>query len=266
VVKTVVVPTDGSEFSTRSVPVALTLAERFDASVLFVLAGLGGNPDSDQRRVAALDEQASDRGVPSRVEVIRDRFAENAIAGVLRQTVDPVACMASHGRSGVGQVLLGSVAEDAVRISGTPFALVGPDCDTAASFAGGPLVMGHDGSAVADEIVPVVARWATALDLPVVVVEVQDDDAAVQAPSRAVVAAAGQLKDLRVAVEIETLAGGEPAEAILGLADRRSASLVALSTHGRTGLDRMTLGSVAASIVHASRCPVLVQRPRDLRL
>jgi nucleotide-binding universal stress UspA family protein len=198
--------------------------------------------------------------------VIRDQFAENAIARVLRDTVDPVACMASHGRSGVGQVLLGSVAEDAVRISGTPFALVGPDCDTTASFAGGPLVMGHDGSAVADEIVPVVARWATALDIPVVVVEVQDEDSAEHTPSPAVVGAAGQSKDLGAAVEIETLAGDDPAEAILGFADRRSASLVALSTHGRTGLDRVTLGSVAASVVRASTCPVLVQRPRDLRL
>ena len=38
-------------------------------------------------------------------------------------------------------------------------------------------------------------------------------------------------------------------------------SLVAMSTHGRTGLARVALGSVATAVVRASLCPVLVNRP-----
>jgi nucleotide-binding universal stress UspA family protein len=40
--------------------------------------------------------------------------------------------------------------------------------------------------------------------------------------------------------------------------------MVAIATHGRTGVARVVLGSVAMKIVHASPCPVLVARPPRL--
>jgi nucleotide-binding universal stress UspA family protein len=39
------------------------------------------------------------------------------------------------------------------------------------------------------------------------------------------------------------------------------ADLIVLATHGRTGLRRFALGSVAACLVHTATCPVLTMRP-----
>jgi nucleotide-binding universal stress UspA family protein len=55
-----------------------------------------------------------------------------------------------------------------------------------------------------------------------------------------------------------------PAEQIAELARDLEAHLVIVGTHGRRGLSRMLLGSVAEGVVRLSPCPVLVVRPREV--
>lgn len=59
---------------------------------------------------------------------------------------------------------------------------------------------------------------------------------------------------------------GSPAEAILDTAERERCTLIALTTHGRTGAERWVLGSVAERILQASPVPVLVDRSRSSSL
>ena len=56
---------------------------------------------------------------------------------------------------------------------------------------------------------------------------------------------------------------GEPAEHIVQLASHLDADLVLVGTHGRRGLKRLLVGSVAERVVRLARCPVLVVRPKD---
>ncbi len=56
---------------------------------------------------------------------------------------------------------------------------------------------------------------------------------------------------------------GSPAMAILETVESERASLVAMTTHGRTGLSRWLMGSVAESVVRHSPVPVLVLRATD---
>lgn len=56
---------------------------------------------------------------------------------------------------------------------------------------------------------------------------------------------------------------GEAAEAIIEEADFRQADLIAMSTHGRSGLSRLVLGSVATQVMRRARVPVLLVRPKD---
>ena len=53
---------------------------------------------------------------------------------------------------------------------------------------------------------------------------------------------------------------GPPAETVLDLADAWEASLVVVGTHGRRGLARVLVGSVAEAVLRRSRVPVLVVR------
>ena len=53
------------------------------------------------------------------------------------------------------------------------------------------------------------------------------------------------------------VAMGHPAETIVRVAQERSADLIIMSTHGRTGLQHVLLGSVAEKVVRLAPCPVL---------
>jgi nucleotide-binding universal stress UspA family protein len=55
---------------------------------------------------------------------------------------------------------------------------------------------------------------------------------------------------------------GDPAEAIVQLAESDHVDLIVLGTHGRTGLTRLLMGSVAEAVVRRAPCPVLtVKQP-----
>ncbi|HEY5258794.1 MAG TPA: universal stress protein [Candidatus Baltobacteraceae bacterium] len=56
----------------------------------------------------------------------------------------------------------------------------------------------------------------------------------------------------------KTLLDGPPAATIVEFAQRISADLIVIGSHGRKGLSRMMLGSVAESVMRDARCPVLV--------
>ena len=52
-----------------------------------------------------------------------------------------------------------------------------------------------------------------------------------------------------------------PADAILHIADREEVDAIVMSTHGRSGLSRLVMGSVAESVLHATRRPVMLVKP-----
>lgn len=49
---------------------------------------------------------------------------------------------------------------------------------------------------------------------------------------------------------------GSPADEIVRFADEQSADLIVMGTHGRSGLRRMLMGSVAEAVVRRANCPV----------
>ncbi len=53
---------------------------------------------------------------------------------------------------------------------------------------------------------------------------------------------------------------GRVSDSILRLAEEQKANLIVMGTHGRTGVDRAALGSVADKVLRKARCPVLVSR------
>jgi nucleotide-binding universal stress UspA family protein len=69
-----------------------------------------------------------------------------------------------------------------------------------------------------------------------------------------------RLEEAGVSPRTRTLYGA-PAAEIVGTAQRGGFDLIAMGTHGRTGLERVLLGSVAEEVVRTSRVPVLLTRP-----
>jgi nucleotide-binding universal stress UspA family protein len=70
-----------------------------------------------------------------------------------------------------------------------------------------------------------------------------------------------QLSKVGLNVETEVLKG-RPAETITEFAQREKVDLIALATHGRSGISRWAFGSVADRLVSSSSVPILLIRPR----
>jgi nucleotide-binding universal stress UspA family protein len=70
-----------------------------------------------------------------------------------------------------------------------------------------------------------------------------------------------QLSKEGLNVEAKVLIG-RPAETIIEFAQRNKVDLITLATHGRSGITRWVLGSVADRLVHSSSIPVLLIRPK----
>jgi nucleotide-binding universal stress UspA family protein len=63
-----------------------------------------------------------------------------------------------------------------------------------------------------------------------------------------------------VQIEISNL---PPADAVLDYAESQKVDLIAIATHGRSGISRFVFGSVTQKVVQAAPVPVLVIRPKE---
>jgi nucleotide-binding universal stress UspA family protein len=74
---------------------------------------------------------------------------------------------------------------------------------------------------------------------------------------------AERLGDKGLKVQPEVVAGN-PAEEILHMSEAGRADLIVMASHGRSGLQRLWLGSVAMKVVHAAKVPVLLLRASEV--
>jgi nucleotide-binding universal stress UspA family protein len=272
VTKTIVVPLDGSEFAERALVPAAALAERTGADVTLMTSKMGGVVVEPERYLRDAAAKAGIAG--ANVAVISDHFAASGLRIVVADLADPIVCMSTHGHSGVIQALLGSTAEDAIRLVHAPMLLLGPNVELSLATRLDNVVVCTDGTQTSKAIVPEVSDWIRALHLRAWAVQVLDPEARLALEEAgeqeaiefgAVHALAESLLSRDGAgINWDVLHRDDAADAIVDYVRDVRASLIAMSTHGRTGLARVALGSVTAAVVHNAPCPVLVVRPDGL--
>src|SRR5690606_36305920 len=201
-----------------------------------------------------------------RTRVVR---SDDVVGAVLDAAEAPgsLVCMETRARGALGELVLGSVSERVVRESHHPILLVGPRCGPAPDrFAS--LVVALDGSSLAEAILPTVAGWTTELGVTPWLFQVLPGPMPEQlggtdvAESAYVHRIANTLPHpARSAVEWDVSHDRDVAAAIARFAGDRPAAAITLTTHGRTGLSRLALGSVALEVARQATVHVLVLRP-----
>jgi nucleotide-binding universal stress UspA family protein len=196
---------------------------------------------------------------------------------------DCLIAMATHGVSGVRRWLLGSVAGKVVQTAVNPLLLIRPVEDSAPSTQAGlgSLVVPLDGSSLAEKVLPHVAGLARQLKLRVRLIQVYTlpksafvvaDGMFDQGPAvfrdalrkEAETYLAAKVEQLRAeGVEQVTTSAveGDAASEIIDIARAAPDNLIAMSTHGRSGVTRWVVGSVAERVIQHSGDPVLIIRP-----
>ena len=134
-----------------------------------------------------------------------------------------------------------------------------------------------DGSSVAEAVLPQVQMLAECSGAEVVllsVVSTPSYDYFIPDAAMAITLHEGQQTQSklyleRISAELKAqgfnvraeLCVGNVAESILDYAESVKADLIAMSTHGRNGIGRFLLGSVAEKVIRAAKVPVLLVRP-----
>lgn len=257
---TIVVPLDRSPFAERALAPAVELALADHARLLLLSAA-----DDDETN-AYLHTVAAGLDFPATVVCNEDDEPALAIAAVAAP--DTLVCMASHGRGGVRRAMLGSVAEGVLRSATDPVLICGPDLQPDRHLVGGRLMVCLDGSERAEAILQHAVAWAKAFEMEVWLTSVMNPDAGAPPWDRdADVLESGYLARLAqgvvahgVQVEWDVLHGPDVAGRLVDAATRLPAAAIALTTHGRTGLKRAVVGSVAMDVAHGAPCPVLIAR------
>jgi nucleotide-binding universal stress UspA family protein len=265
VLRTVIVPLDGSDIAQRALPVADALAAAHQAAVVLVNTPATLEDDRLVPPAWLLDAARTLEAADVRTDIVDTKWAVEGIRAVVEEADDPIVCMATHGRGRVGAAILGSVAQDVVRTVHAPVVLVGPHTDVERHPGDGPLLVCHDGAPASSAVVPAAAAWMQAFGTGALLLHVSHplDTEAAHEPATVIDVAAAQLA-AHGHVSVETVRDSYPVGVILDMARDRRVPAIAMSTLGRSGLSRMTLGSVAASVVHAAPCPVLVCRPPEV--
>jgi nucleotide-binding universal stress UspA family protein len=192
--------------------------------------------------------------------------------------------MATHGYSGIKRWTHGSVAERVVQATSVPVLLVRAQEKDAATGWQKPtqcrrILVPLDGSGMAEQVLPTATSVARALDaelclfqVPIVhaygwltgewFLPVQGVLATAEQDADAYLShVAGRLREQNLRVATATMIGSVAAS-IVEYAEANQVDLIAMCTHGRTGLARWTLGSVADHVLRAGSTPILLVRAR----
>lgn len=253
----IIVPTRGGAEAYGPIACASKLAESFGSDVE-LLSVVADEREAVVRR-AELERLMAQLEFPrpTRCKVVTSEDPGRIIEAAGQRGV---VCMATSAKMTRHDGHWGSYAEHALRAARHPLLLIGPAAVPDLSNVT-RVVAPVDGSDFSETTAPVAAAYATALDVPLWVVSVVSRAQQRQAVAAGVGIESGYVHRIAHPYhgEFEVLHGDDPAERILDFAG--ADSLVVLSSHGRTGLRRLTAGSVTMSVVAGAKAPVVVVPP-----
>jgi nucleotide-binding universal stress UspA family protein len=276
----ILVCTDGSPDSEGAITAALNLAKTTGSTlylleVLFYLAGyelqapdtlappmvnlelMQAQETAAKERLEAWKAEAAGEGVTLEPRV---RSASSAYEGILEEAGElrpDLIIMGRHGYTGLTRLLMGSVT---ARVIGhSPCNVLVVPREVPLSFK--RLLVASDGSPFSE------AAWTEALSLAKTMGSVLLG-VSVAASDRDIPAATQVVRGLEESasqqgIVLDTMIPmGRPEEGIVKAADFKAASLIIVGSHGRTGIKRLLMGSVAERVIGDAKCPVLVVKKK----
>ncbi len=283
-IRRILFPTDFSDGAARAFPQAAQLADWHDAE-LHVVHVASSHDELDTTLPVSRDTLQDWLGTPpasvsldalsiSQNQVESDAPPERLVAYAEDQDIDLVV-MGTHGRRGVQRMLLGSVTEEVVRKAPCPVLTVRTDEEEPPKQTIRRILVPVDFSEASEIAVQhateIAQTYGAKIDLLHVVEEVAYPSAyGVEPPlvsSSNVVTrvekALGTIARENIGyehVQVSARIGYAPLT-ILDYVEENDVDLIVLATHGRTGLDRMLLGSVAERVIRQAPTPVFIVKP-----
>lgn len=311
-IRSILVPLDGSTFGEHALPLAISMARRLNASLNLLhvhslldatyaeLQVFDNTLDQEIRNkereyLHTIQKKAQDRlSVPVTI-----RNVDGDIATVIREEADSLrvswVVMTTHGRGPLGRFWLGSTTDELVRSLPIPLILVHPQ-DHAPDLTKDEVIQHMliplDGTPLAEQILEPALTLGQAMKAdytllrvvtPVYPAAVPADPAVLGGIATDVMERIEKMHtDLKreatdylekisetirmrtdnAKVQVRVVVEDQPGVAILDNA-KAPIDMIAIETHGRGGLSRLLLGSVADKAIRGSKLPILIHRPRE---
>lgn len=301
--ETILVPLDGSPFGEQALPAALALARRRPTRIALahvhhliiptVAAAEAPMFDPTPDELLRQQEAAYLEEVSRRLGAIWDgpitrTLLEVPVADSLAYHAERIGAslivLCTHGRGGVARAWLGSVADRLIRQSPVPTLVVrpGPDAlDLTHEPSMRHILIPLDGSPLAEQAIDLatgIGRLTQAhytlvqivepvlrsflISGPEPTVDVEAEAAAWRQASEYLDSVAGRMRAQQLTVWSEVRIGS-PASTILEAAAVHGADLIAMTTHGRGGVARLLMGSVADKVLRGAAVPMVISRPQE---
>ena len=299
-IRRVLFPTDFSDAADAAFVPALRFAELHGAElhVLHAVVLHADDPHAPEHHFPEPERVASEMGriaeeklekvttgvATAEVEVVRaQRRSISAAPAILDYAAEhevDLIVLGTHGRRGLRRLFLGSVAEEVIRGAECPVVAVrGPEEKPWRSREVRRIVVPTDFSGPADLALKHAERLAAAtgarLDLlhvlqvenypdfyyPVRAMPIFDRERLREDAEEAL---ERFVERVEIPTSIETathVADGRAVDEIVAFCDAAPADLLVMATRGRTGLERLALGSVAEGVLRRAPCPVLLVKP-----
>ncbi len=292
-IKSILLPLDGSRLAESVLPYASELGAKTGAELSLFTSihqvdawtGYLAQVDTGQQSELAaiyLKEKAEElraRGLKVRTDIAYGAPAETILNFAADQDINLIA-MSTHGRSGITRWAFGSVADKVLHGTHRPLLLVRGAEQGHQTGVISKILVPLDGSKVSLAVLPFVEELAQKLGASLVLFHalplLSTLPGAETAPLyvgnmyETLQAQAEQLlgrveKEVKQrGIEVSRLVAiGSEVTHIVQAAQETGADLIALSTHGRSGLDRWVMGSAAEGVVRRTTLPCLVIRPLE---
>ena len=286
----ILVPLDGSNNAEIVIPYVEEIGAKLSAEITLAIVSESRNTDTVKRYEAYLkriEEQVQSRvkdlGGKEQLKVLTTILFGNPASEIMRHAKEINAgliVIASRGSSGNEPGVLGSTATKVVRASSMPVLLVRVPANDAARQdmrLVKKILLPLDRSRAGEAAIPFVEELAQGLSAELVLFHIVEppvqtltdqvggptDVYALKRENTAIHAYLANIeKDLKAkGLSVSSVTDtGASADVIIDYAQGKAIDLIAMSTHGRSGIGRWLLGSVTDKVLQAGDTPVLVVR------
>jgi hypothetical protein len=267
------VATDGSEFSASALRVATRFAQRNKAELTTMsmvtidleaeaIAASAARMTEAEARQALAEAQVAARaeGYETQIELCEGLTPHKEIVRMADDQHADLIVMGRRGRRGLALMMVGDSTRRVISYADCSVLVV----QRAAEIWRERILLATDGSRHGERAAQAAGQVAKIFGLPITVLSVlrsRFDDVWHTEAELEVERIKGGLALQGIEVDSALVEGVDPAAAIVELARQRGADLIVMGSHGRTGLSRLLLGSVAEGVIGHAACPVLVVKP-----
>jgi nucleotide-binding universal stress UspA family protein len=290
----ILVPLDGSSEAEIVLPYVEGIAAKFGAEVILVSVLEPAEDERDQlyryyleRIVKQVQRQLKNWGAKDGI-VVKCEILTGKPAGEIMRYADEsnvnLITMTSYGRSGRSPWFMGNVAAKVLRTTGKPVLLIRAPADKATLKRKSlikRILVPLDGSAVGETAIPYAETLGQMLGSELVLFQVVKPPVpiGIEAPTMSTIyeeelertraSAVVYLDRVEKKLQEKGLSTssainlGPPADQIIDFAETNAVDLIAMSTHGRSGIGRWVFGSVTDKVVHAGNIAVMTIRATE---